>query len=342
MFVLEYGTFPAIPARSGWAGGPREGPRVAAKDAGVSRIADGGHGGMGESHQERAATVRRVLVTTLILNWGVAGLKLGYGAWSDTLSMLADGYHSLLDGSANILGLIAMTIAVLPADRSHPYGHRKFESFAALGISFLLLLAAYEIGEGALDRWKVGTSPHVTLMSFVVMVITIGVNLFVSRYETRIGQELQSEILVADAMHTRSDFYASLTVLASLTAAKLGYPRLDLVAALFIVVLIARAGIRIIGQSLYVLSDASRLPPPTVEKAALQVEGVRDCHAVRSRGFADAIYMDLHILVDPRLTVAEAHEIAHRVEASLKAQFPEVADMVVHIEPDTAEERRRP
>jgi cation diffusion facilitator family transporter len=174
------------------------------------------------------------------------------------------------------------------------------------------------------------------------MIITMGVNVFVSWYETRVGQRLQSEILVADALYTRSDLYASVAVVASLIAAKAGYPGLDLAAAVFIVVLIARSGIRIIGQSLYVLADASRLHPPAVEKAALEVGGVRECHAVRSRGFPDAIYMDLHILVDPQLTVAKAHEIAHRVEASLKERFPELADMVVHVEPDIDEERHRP
>jgi divalent metal cation (Fe/Co/Zn/Cd) transporter len=106
-------------------------------------------------------------------------------------------------------------------------------------------------------------------------------------------------------------------------------------------VLIARSGIRIIGQSLYVLSDASRLPPSTVEYVALEVDGVREVHAVRSRGTADAIYIDLHVLVDPTQTVAKAHEIAHRVEACLKEQFPGVTDMVVHVEPDIATERRR-
>jgi cation diffusion facilitator family transporter len=291
---------------------------------------------------DRAGRIRRVLVVTLVLNWTVAALKLGYGAWSDTLSMLADGFHSLLDGSANIIGLVATTFALLPADRSHPYGHRKFESFAALGISLLLLLAAYEIGAGALARWQTGTSPRVTVTSFAIMVATMAVNFFVSRYETRAGHELQSEILVADALHTRSDLFASAAVLASLTAARIGYPGLDLVAALFIVALIGRGGIHIVGRSLYVLSDASRLHPPTVEKVALEVEGVRECHAVRSRGFSDAVYMDLHILVDPQLTVAKAHEIAHRVEAFLKERFPEVADMVVHVEPDIAEERHRP
>jgi cation diffusion facilitator family transporter len=221
--------------------------------------------------------------------------------------MVADGFHSLLDGSANIIGLIAISFALLPADPSHPYGHRKFESFAALGISLLLLLAAYEIGQAAFRRWQVGTVPHVTTLSFVVMIVAMAVSLFVSWYEARAARQLQSEILAADAMHTRSDLYASLTVLASLTAAKAGYPGLDMVAALFIVLLIGRSGVRIIGQSLHVLSDASRLPPSTVEKVALEVEGVREVHAVRSRGTADAIYMDLHILVDPTLTVAKAH-----------------------------------
>ncbi|MFQ5961617.1 MAG: cation diffusion facilitator family transporter [Candidatus Methylomirabilales bacterium] len=296
---------------------------------------------MSGSHRERAAKIRTILVATLILNWSVAALKIGYGVWSQTLSMVADGFHSVLDGSGNIVGLIAMSFAMQPADPSHPYGHRKFESFAALGISFLLLLAAYEIGQGVFHRWQVGTTPQVTSVSFVVMVVAMAVNLFVSWYENRAGQQLQSDILVADAMHTRSDLFASLGVLASLAAAKAGYPGLDVVAALFIILLIGRSGIRMIGQSLYVLSDASRLPAGTVEKAALQVTGVREVHAVRSRGFADAIYMDLHILVDPQLTVAAAHAIAHRVEASLKKQFPQVADMVVHVEPDIAQERRR-
>jgi cation diffusion facilitator family transporter len=296
---------------------------------------------MSGSHRERATKIRTVLTATLILNWSMAALKIGYGTWSETLSMVADGFHSVLDGSANIIGLIAMSVAILPADHSHPYGHRKFESFAALGISFLLLLAAYEIGQGAFHRWQVGTGPHVTPLSFVVMLVAMGVSFFVSWYENRVGRRLHSEILVADAMHTRSDLYASLTVLVSLAAAKAGYPGLDLVAALFIVFLIAHTGIRIIGRSLSVLADASRLPPRTVEKVALEVEGVREVHAVRNRGFADAVYMDLHILVDPQLTVAEAHAIAHRVEASLKKQYPEVADMVVHVEPDTSDERRR-
>lgn len=296
---------------------------------------------MSASHRDRAARIRNVLVATLILNWAVAALKIGYGAWSETLSMLADGFHSVLDGSGNVIGLIAMIFAVAPADPLHPYGHRKFESFAALGISFLLLLAAYEIGQGALHRWQAATTPHVTAVSFVVMVISMAVNLFVSWYENRVGRELQSDILVADAMHTRSDLFASLSVLVSLAAAKIGYSGLDVVAALFIVFLIARSGIQIIGQSLYVLSDASPIPASTVEKVASEVDGVREVHAVRSRGTADAIYMDLHILVDPTLTIAKAHEIAHKVEAYLKEQFPGVTDMVVHVEPDIATERQR-
>lgn len=296
---------------------------------------------MSAPQQDRVSEIRRVLLFILALNWGVAALKLGYGAWSKTLSMVADGFHSLLDGSANVIGLVAITVAIQPADRSHPYGHRKFESFAALGISFLLLLAAYEIGEGAIRRWREGSIPHVTAVSFIVMVITMGINLFVSTYETRMGKRLQSEILLADALHTRSDLYASLVVLASLTGVKLGYPLLDPIAALLIVPLIGRAGFRIIGQSLYVLTDASRLPPGSVEKVALEVQGVLECHAVRSRGFPDAIYMDLHILVDPHLTVAKAHDIAHQVEQHLRARFPGVTDLVVHVEPDIAEERRR-
>lgn len=290
----------------------------------------------------RNRQVRRILAVILGLNWAVAAAKLTYGSLTDTLSMVADGFHSVVDGSANVIGLVATTIAILPADHSHPYGHRKFESFAALGISLLLFIAAYHIGAGALTRWHTGGVPHVTAWSFLVMTMTIITNLAVSQYELYQGRQLQSEILQADALHTRSDLFASVSVVLSLAAARLGFPELDLFVSLFIILLILYAGFTIISESLQVLADASRLPSPQVEGAALEVEGVRECHAVRSRGPRDAVYMDLHILVDPTLSVAAAHEIAHGVEARLKHQFPEVTDLVVHVEPDTSEERRRP
>jgi cation diffusion facilitator family transporter len=284
-------------------------------------------------YQYKAVQVRRILLGTLGANWGVAGAKLLVGFLSGTMSLIADGFHSLLDGSSNIIGLISLKAALKPTDTRHPYGRRKYETFAAVGISMLLVLACYEIVHEAVARFWARHSPEVGLASFVVTCSSMVINYFVAAYEHRRGHVLKSAVLIADSHHTQSDVYGSLAVLLSLVAIELGYPWFDVLAALFIVGLIGRAVWHILSDSLHTLVDLSRLPAEQIEAIALSVPGVRECHNVRSRGLEDAVYIDLHIGVDPHLPIQEAHDIGCEVERQILTTLEGVTDVIVHTEP---------
>ena len=289
---------------------------------------------MHEAHyQQKAAQVRRILLGTLGANWAVAGAKLLVGGLSGTMSLMADGFHSFLDGSSNIIGLISLQAATKPADTRHPYGRRKYEAFAAVGISMLLVLACYEIVKESCTRFWSQAQPDVNLASFIVLLCSMAINYVVATYEHRRGHALKSVVLVADAHHTHSDVYGSLVVLLSLVAIQLGYAWFDVLAALFIVGLIGRAIWHILSDSLHTLVDISRLPVEQIEALALSVPGVRECHNIRSRGLEDAVYIDLHIGVDPQLPIQVAHDIGCAVERQILTTLEGVTDVVVHTEP---------
>ncbi|HEV8661806.1 MAG TPA: cation diffusion facilitator family transporter [Candidatus Methylomirabilis sp.] len=278
--------------------------------------------------------IRTVLWRVLLLNWLVAFAKVGYGVATGALSMTADGVHSLLDGASNLVGLVATGVARRPPDGTHPYGHRKFEALAAMAIAGLLLLAAYEVAKAAVSRLLWPAAPIVTPLSFGIRLAGMGVNVLVTRYETRRGRALKSQILLADALHTRVDVYASAAVLASLAAARLGYPAVDAVAALVLVGLILRATWGIAGQNLDSLADAARISPERIAALVQDIPGIRGCHKVRTRGLEDDVHVDLHIQVDPGLPIEEAHELSHRVKERILDRVPTVVDVVVHTEPD--------
>ena len=162
----------------------------------------------------QSSGVRRVLWITLALNLAVSAGKVIVGHLSGSLAMVADGYHSLVDGSNNVIGLIVAAFAFAPPDRAHPYGHRKFETAATLLIGLALLALAWEVFSGALGRTAKPALPVIGPLNWAVMAATIGVNLFVSWYEAREGRRLKSAFLVADATHTRADLYVSLGVVA--------------------------------------------------------------------------------------------------------------------------------
>ena len=290
-------------------------------------------------HQvSRSRDIRAVLVQVLALNLLVAAVKLAYGLMTGAISMVADGIHSLMDSSSNVVGLVGTAIAARPPDPGHPYGHRKFEVIAALGITFLLFLACYEILTGSVARLMTPKAPEVTRASFVIMILTILINTFVTIYESKRGRALRSPILVADSLHTRSDIYASLAVLTGLAGVTLGRPIFDPLAAFVVVGLIARAGYRIVASSLDVLADARVYSPEEIAAAAMQVPGVIDCHDVRTRGLPDHVHLDFHLTVAPHTPTSESHAIAHRVIESIQGRFPGIRDVTPHVEPPGADE----
>jgi cation diffusion facilitator family transporter len=281
----------------------------------------------------RLKKVQRVLIIVLFLNLFVAFAKIIYGTLSGTLSMTADGYHSLFDGVSNIVGLVGSFIAARPPDKEHPYGHQKYETLASIFIALLLIYVGFEIFRNALDRFLIRGIPEVTAISFLVMLGTMCINYLVTRYEHGKGVSLRSQVLIADSMHTKSDIYVSLSVIAGLVAIKLGFPLLDPLIALLISFLIFRAGFRIMGESSKILLDISRLEEEEICRLVLGVEGVLGCHKIRTRGGMGGVWIDMHVLVQADMSLEEAHLISHRVSKLLKAEYRDVTDVVVHLEP---------
>jgi cation diffusion facilitator family transporter len=288
---------------------------------------------------QRLSGIARVLWVILWLNLAVALAKLVYGFRSGAIGITADGLHSLLDAASNVVGLVGVSVARRPPDVNHPYGHRKYETFAALAISMMLFLGCYEIVTTVIHRIRHPQLPDVDVRGYAVLGLTLAVNLAVVAYERRAARRLQSELLQSDAAHTGSDVYATLLVLASFIAIHFHISWADVAAACLIVVLILRAGTRIVLGTMSTLSDERRLDPQEVEQSALAEPGVLEVHNVRSRGPGDAIFLDLHILVDPVTPLAEAHALGHRVEGRLRERWPGVTDVVVHVEPALDSER---
>jgi cation diffusion facilitator family transporter len=286
----------------------------------------------------RFKKVQQVLVLVLFLNLAVAFAKIIYGTLTGTLSMTADGYHSLFDGISNIVGLVGIFIASRPPDREHPYGHQKYETVASIFIAVLLLFVGFEIFQNALHRFLLQSTPGVTPLSFIIMLGTMGVNYLVTRYEHGKGVALRSQVLIADSMHTKSDIYVSFSVIVSLFAIKLGFPLLDPLIALFISIVIFRAGFRIMKENSRVLLDMSRLEEDEICRLVMGVDGVLDCHKIRTRGGMGDIRIDLHVLVQPDMALEDAHLIAHRVSKMLKVEYKDVSDVVVHLEPALPQE----
>jgi cation diffusion facilitator family transporter len=282
----------------------------------------------------RIRSVRTVLWVILGLNVAVAAAKYLYGVASGSIAMQADGFHSLFDGTSNVVGLIGLAVAIRPPDRDHPYGHAKYETYAAAVIGAMLLLASWKVGSAAwLRLTHGGEPPRVDAGSFAVMLVTLGVNVGVAAWERRVGVRLRSELLIADASHTASDILVSVGVLIGLVAVRLGFPVADPLLALLVAGAILWTAGQVLRQADLSLSDTARLEIPDVCAAAFAVPGVLGCHSVRTRGTAAEVLVDLHVQVDPASSVAEGHRIAEEVERAVCDRFPQVADVLAHLEP---------
>jgi cation diffusion facilitator family transporter len=174
---------------------------------------------------------------------------------------------------------------------------------------------------------------EITTASFIVMLVTVGINLFVISYESREARRLGSEILLADAMQTRGDVWTSLTVIAALTGVRSGLPILDPLAALIVAGFIGHAGYQIATTTTQILSDRKVIPEPDIEQIVMSVPGVLGCHQIRNRGSSDHVFLDLHVWLPPLMPLTDAHALSHVVKDRLMARFPQIADAIIHIEP---------
>jgi cation diffusion facilitator family transporter len=282
---------------------------------------------------DRYSAVSRVLLRVLFLNVAVASAKIVLGAATGAVSVLTDGFHSLTDGGSNLVALIALRVARQPPDREHPYGHRKFETMASVGILVFLLLVVVQIGWAAFDRLRTPAEPVVDTISFLVMGVTLLINIAVVIYERRAGRRLSSEVLIADSHHTQSDIFTSLTVIAALVGVTLGFPLLDPVAAVIVAGFIGYACWAIFQETTRILADQIVMAEGDIREVVSEVPEILGCHHIRSRGAADHVFLDMHVWLDPAMRLDEAHRLSHVVKDRIMARYPQVKDAIIHIEP---------
>lgn len=287
----------------------------------------------GRRRTERARAIRRVLLAVLGLNLAVAAAKLGYGWASGSVAMSADGLQSLLDGLANVVGLVGMAIAARPPDRDHPYGHERYETLASMVIAGLMAIGVVEVVESAIGQLRTGSRPEVTGFSFAILLGTMAVNAGVSFWERREATKLASDLLAADARHTLSDVLVSLTVIVGLILEAVGLGGADAAISFVIAATIAWAAWGIVRQASLVLSDATMADPGALMTAILAAPGVTTAHNLRARSSGGRLWVEVHVTVDPRLTVKQAHEIASEVERCIREAEGASTEAIVHVEP---------
>lgn len=285
---------------------------------------------------DRNRQVRRVLIITLLANIAVVIAKVVGGLAANSLSVLADAAHSSVDAWNNIMALALARVASKDPDEDHPYGHAKFETLGALAIVAFLSITVYEVLGTAFARLAgEGPFPRATPLAATVMLVSAVVSYLVARYEESCGRLYNSEILLADAAHTKSDVFASMAVLVGIGLVALGYPRADALFTLLVAVFIARAAWRILKHTIPILVDQRAVAEATIRDITIATPGVLDCFSVRSRGRVGEVFVELTITVQPSLNVQEAHHIADAVERRV-AEAVGAREVVVHVEPHVA------
>jgi cation diffusion facilitator family transporter len=284
---------------------------------------------------DNRGAVQRVLIITLLLNVFVMALKAVVGYLTGSLSLQADALHSVTDSANNILGLVASRFSSPKPDREHPYGHQKFEAVGALGISAFLGIACFEILQGAVERIiDGGNIVRISPPELWILLIVLGVNIFVAFYERSVGQRVGSPILIADAKHTMSDIWVTISVICGLIGVWLGVQWLDMALAFPVALLVFWSGWTVIKENLPWLVDQIAIAPEAIYAIAVSVPGVINCHDIASRGvLGRQTFIEMHLIVDAP-DVETAHQITEVVERRLEERFHPVR-ILIHVEPPT-------
>ena len=283
----------------------------------------------------RQRQVQRVLYVTLGLNLLVFSVKLILGLATGSLSLVADALHSVTDSASNLLALVAVHFSSPEPDEDHPYGRSKFEAIGALGIAAFLGVASFEILSAAVGRFFAPQPPQLRIegLTLTLMLGVLGINLFVAFYERSWGKALASSLLLADARHTLSDVWVTLTVLLGL--AGIHYwriPWLDQVLAVPVGLLVFWSGWEVLRENVPFLTDRVAIPPKTLRELVLSLPGILDCHDITSRGIpGQMIFIEMHMVVEP-LDVESAHRLTEAVEQLLQQRYGPVR-VTIHLEP---------
>jgi len=274
------------------------------------------------------------LLVLLAANLFVAISKIVVGLFINSSSIMADGFHSISDSASNIVGIIGISLASKPKDTEHPYGHKKFESISSIIIGLMLLILGFNVIKTSISKLFVPDTLNITIESLVIILITLIINIFVAIYENNQGRKLNSQLLIADSLHTKSDIFVSIGVLAALISVRLGLPPIiDTLTSFIVSFFILHASYEIIKDNISSLTDKTMVDENVITDILKEFNAIKDVHNIRSRGHNDYIFLDMHIKVDSNLNVDEAHTLVHEIEKTLNTKLNKKVDLIIHVEP---------
>jgi cation diffusion facilitator family transporter len=282
----------------------------------------------------------RVTYIGALINVFLTIIKIGVGVLGQSASLIADGIHSLSDLISDFFVIIAIKLGSREADHDHPYGHRRFETMATvllgLGLVAVATGIAWDAVERLLDPIKLLVPSRETMG---IAVVSILANEWLFYYTKRVAKQTRSKLLLANAWHHRTDAFSSVIVVIGIAATLTGYPMADAVAAVLVAVMIAKMGVGLVLESINELVD-SALPEDMIRdirRVIKKTPGVQSIHLIRTRRMGEDAYVDTHIVVNARISVSEGHMIGDAVRDRLKAEFDDVVDVLVHIDPEDDE-----
>ena len=290
-----------------------------------------------EAGEARTAAMRRVTLVGASFNFILTIAQIAGGLLTHSQAVVADGLHTLSDLLSDGVVLFATSRSSLKADEAHPYGHARIETLATVVVGLILVAAGASIGFDAGTRLfepERLLSPEPLALSFAVL--ALAGKEWMYHYTVRVANKVRSNMLMANAWHHRSDALSSLVVLAGVGGSLAGLSYLDAVAAIAVAAMIVHMGGRLIVESVRELIDTG-LEQGTIErirKLIREVDGVRDLHLLRTRRMGGFSLADVHIQVNPRISVSEGHQISENVRRTLMRAIDGLADVTVHIDPE--------
>lgn len=279
--------------------------------------------------------IQYILFVILILNIIVAVSKIVMGNISKSSAMSADGFASLADGLSNVIAIVGVYLASKPEDEDHQYGHGKIEIITGLIIGLFLLYAGFNVVLEAIGKIKNPVDINISPLSLLVMLFTLVINIIVAYYEYKKGNELNSPVLIADSLHTKSDIFVTIGVIIALILIRLGMPYiLDPVASFVVSLMIFYTAYNVFKENINILIDVKIVDDKQVKNLVMtEYPCVKEMHKIRSRGTKNNVFMDMHIQVDPKMTVEESHRLMHNIERTIQKNIEENAHVIIHIEP---------
>jgi len=283
----------------------------------------------------QVGAITRVTILGLCLNLFLAGLKLAVGIVVGSVALVADAAHSLSDITTDMVVILGVRLSSRPADESHAYGHGKYETCAAF------LVGAVLVAVGFLIVWNAGLSLYRHEHNFpgyaviVVAAVSIGSKEWIYQITQRVARRVRSPALRANAWHHRSDALSSVAVLFGAIAGLVGWGHGDQLAAIAVGVMIGVVGLNVIWRAFVDFTESS-IPveeQKSIAEVIQSVPGVKGWHRLRTRLVGREVFMDLHLLVDAQLSVAEGHEVCNAVESAIEQAMERPLNILVHLEP---------